>query len=327
MDVNKAINSHETPEESKDIRPQTLDSYIGQEDIKKIISGSIKAAKQRNEPLQHMLFYGPPGLGKTTISCIIANEMNKNIKITTGPAIEKAGDMVALFSSLSDGDIVFIDEIHSLNRLIEEILFPAMVDFAVDVFIGEWASKRSLRIDLPRFTLIGATTRAGMLSAPLRDRFGMINKMEFYNPEDLKHIVMRSARILGIAVSEQGAYEIALRSRGTPRLANRLLRQIRDFAQIEYENMIDEKVVFEIFSLLKIGENGLDQNDEKYLKAINDIGNGLPVGISTLSSILGEDEGTIVDVYEPYLLQQGYVNKTPRGRILTDKGIDYLKRK
>ena len=327
MNINDALNNQENVQEFAEIRPKTLSSYIGQENIKRIISVSIQASKQRNEPLEHMLFYGPPGLGKTTIACVIANEMNKNIKITTGPAIEKTGDIIALFSSLSEGDIVFIDEIHRLNKHIEEILYPAMEDFAVDIFIGEGPSKQSIRIELPKFTLIGATTRAGMLSAPLRDRFGTVNKMEFYTPSELTDIIKRSAQILKIEIDDEGAREIALCSRGTPRLANRLLRQIRNFAQIEYQNIINKGVVLDVLSVLGIDNAGLDRNDKKYLKAIYDIGSGCPVGLSTLTSSLGEDEGTIIDVYEPFLLQEGYINKTPRGRVLTEKGLACIKNK
>jgi Holliday junction DNA helicase RuvB len=325
FDTKKEINTQENNTvESVNIRPQTLDSYIGQEDIKKIVSVSIQAAKSRNEPLEHMLFYGPPGLGKTTIATIIANEMEKQIKVTTGPAIERPGDLVSVLCSLEDGDILFIDEIHRINKQIEEVLYPAMEDFAVDVIVGEGMNTKSLRIPLPRFTLIGATTKAGSISAPLRDRFGSINRMEFYTIDELSLIVERSSKILDVNLDKDSIKEIASRSRGTPRLANRLLKQVRNFAQVNYNNDMTKEKTAEVLNFLGIDNCGLDNNDRRYLNAIKTIGGGCPVGLSTLASAIGEDEATIIDVYEPYLLQQGLVNKTPRGRVLSELGLKYV---
>jgi Holliday junction DNA helicase RuvB len=311
-------------EDVTNIRPQTLSSYIGQGKIKQIVSVSIRAAKERNESLEHMLFYGPPGLGKTTLASIIANEMGKQIKITTGPAIERPGDLVATLCSLSDGDILLIDEIHRVNKQIEEILYPAMEDFAVDIVTGEGLNAKAIRIPLPQFTLIGATTKAGSLTAPLRDRFGSVNRMEFYTVEELSSIVKRSANVLGVSIDDSSATEIAKRSRGTPRLANRLLRQVRNFAQVNYAGQITPSNTDQILSLLGIDKNGLDDNDQRYLRAIKVIGDGSPVGLSTIASAIGEDELTITDVYEPFLLQNGLVNKTPKGRVLSEKGLGCL---
>lgn len=306
------------------IRPQTFDNYIGQEKIKKIVSVSVQACKERGEPLDHMLFYGPPGLGKTTISCIIANEMGANIKITSGPAIEKPGDLAAILVSLNDGDILFIDEIHRMNRTVEEILYPAMEDFVIDIMTGEGANKKSIRLDLPKFTLIGATTRVGMLTAPLRDRFGIMNRMEYYTDEELTKIVKRSANILNIEIDNEAALEIAKRSRGTPRLANRLLKQIRNFAQVQYNGVITKTAVSNVLNILGIDEKGLDENDLKYLSVLKLIGKGSPIGLSTIAAAISEDEGTIEDVYEPYLIQQGLIVKTPKGRMLSDYGEKYI---
>ena len=324
-DVKKEINKKELKDEfTENIRPSAFSSYIGQEKIKKIVSVSIAAAKERNEPLDHMLFYGPPGLGKTTISCIIANEMGSNIKITTGPAIEKPGDLVAILLSLNDGDILFLDEIHRINRNIEEILYPAMEDYAIDIMTGEGVNKRSVRLTLPKFTLIGATTRVGMLTAPLRDRFGTINRMEYYTDDELKSIVLRTASILNVNIDNDGALEIAKRSRGTPRLANRLLKQVRDFAQVEKNNCITKDVSDSVLRFIGVNDSGLDDNDVRYLESIFKIGNGSPVGLTTIAAAISEDEATIEDVYEPFLIQEGFVNKTPKGRQLTGLGLEQL---
>ena len=306
------------------IRPKTFGNYIGQEKIKEIVSVYIEAAKKRNEPLDHMLFYGPPGLGKTTIANIIANEMSKKIRIVTGPNIEKPGDIVAILNSIEDGDIVFIDEIHRINRVVEEILYPAMEDFSVDIKMGEGVNSKTIRVPLPKFTLIGATTRVGLLSAPLRDRFGLINKMQYYTEDELSTIVLNSAKILNTEITLDAACEIAKRARGTPRLANRLLKQIRNFAQVKYENEITKEIVDDVLNILGVDNCGLDENDIKYLKTIHNIGKGNPVGLTTLASSIGEDTGTIEDVYEPYLLQLGFINKTSRGRILTDVALAHI---
>lgn len=310
--------------EADSIRPSTFKNYIGQEKIKEIVSVYIKAAKERKESLDHMLFYGPPGLGKTTIANIIANEMGKNIKIVTGPNIEKPGDIVAILNSVEDGDIVFIDEIHRINRVVEEVLYPAMEDFAIDIKTGEGISAKTIRVPLPKFTLIGATTRAGLLSAPLRDRFGLVNKMQYYTTEELAQIVLNSAKVLGSKITSDAAYEIAKRARYTPRLANRLLKQIRNFAQVKYQSEITREIVIEVLSILGVDDYGLDENDIKYLKTIHNIGKGNPVGLTTIASSIGEDIGTIEDVYEPYLLQLEFINKTSRGRVLTDIAIAHI---
>lgn len=300
------------------LRPKMLTEYIGQTSVKEKMKIYIEAAKKRGEPLDHVLLYGPPGLGKTTLSFIIANEMGVNIRITTGPAITKQGDLAALLTNLSDGDILFIDEIHRLNASVEEILYPAMEDYALDIIIGKGPSARSLRIDLPRFTLIGATTRAGMLTSPLRDRFGIINRLEMYDPNDLSTIIKRSADILGIDIDPTGAYEIARRSRGTPRIANRLLRRVRDFAQIKAEGQITREVADAALRMLEIDNEGFDQIDAIILRTIIEKFAGGPVGLDTLSAATGEEVGTIEDVYEPYLLRNGYIMRTPRGRVATD---------
>ena len=306
------------------IRPKMLSDYIGQEKLKKMLSIYIEAAKKRKQSLDHCLFYGPPGLGKTTISNIIANELGVNCKITSGPAIEKPGEMAAILNSLSEGDVLFVDEIHRLNRQVEEVLYPAMEDFAIDVLLGKESSTRSLRLELPHFTLIGATTRAGLLSAPLRDRFGIISKLEFYKKEELTKIVLRSAKVLSVPIEEDGAKSIAMRSRGTPRLANRLLRRIRDFADVKYEGVITKEVAEESLDLLNVDKLGLDQNDRAYLTAIVDKYSGGPVGLETLAVSLGEDSGTVEDMIEPYLLLQGLIDRTKRGRVATESAYRHL---
>ena len=306
------------------IRPKMLSDYIGQEKLKEMLSIYIEAAKKRKQSLDHCLFYGPPGLGKTTISNIIANELGVNCKITSGPAIEKPGEMAAILNSLSEGDVLFVDEIHRLNRQVEEVLYPAMEDFAIDVLLGKESSTRSLRLELPHFTLIGATTRAGLLSAPLRDRFGIISKLEFYKKEELTNIVLRSAKVLSVPVEEDGAKSIAMRSRGTPRLANRLLRRIRDFADVKYDGVITKEVAEESLDLLNVDKLGLDQNDRAYLTAIVDKYSGGPVGLETLAVSLGEDSGTVEDMIEPYLLLQGLIDRTKRGRVATESAYRHL---
>ena len=306
------------------LRPITLDSYIGQKKIKENMRIYIEAAKQRNEPLDHVLLYGPPGLGKTTLSNIIANEMNANIRTTSGPAIERPGDMAAILNNLNEGDILFIDEIHRVNRLIEEVLYPAMEDFVLDIVIGKGPDAKSIRIDLPKFTLIGATTRIGLLTAPLRDRFGVINRLELYTPQELSTIVIRSARVLNIDIDEAGAIEIARRSRGTPRIANRLLKRVRDFAQVKYDGVINETVAKDSLDILEVDKNGLDLIDKKLLLCMIEKFDGGPVGVETLAVSIGEEAETIEDVYEPYLIQQGFIKRTPRGRVVTKIGYDYF---
>ena len=317
----RIINTDVTEEDKRietSLRPQTLDSYIGQEKIREMMKVYIAAAKSRGEALDHVLFYGPPGLGKTTLAGIIANEMGVNMKVTSGPAIEKPGEMAAILNNLQEGDVLFIDEIHRLNRQVEEVLYPAMEDFAIDIMLGKEASARSIRLDLPHFTLVGATTRAGLLTAPLRDRFGMVQKMEFYTPQELSTIVKRSAKVLEVEIDEEGAYRIALRSRGTPRLANRLLKRVRDFAQVKYDGRITREVAEFALDILDVDRLGLDQNDRSILLTIIEKFGGGPVGLETLSAALGEDAGTIEDVYEPYLLMNGLIQRTPRGRITTE---------
>ena len=306
------------------LRPQLLKDYIGQEKTKETLKIYIEAAKARNEALDHVLFYGPPGLGKTTLAGIIANEMNVNIKITSGPAIEKPGEMAAILNNLQEGDILFVDEIHRLNRQVEEVLYPAMEDYAIDIMIGKGASARSIRLDLPKFTLVGATTRAGMLTAPLRDRFGVVNRLEFYTVEELKTIILRSAKVLEVGIDEKGAYALAKRSRGTPRIANRLLKRVRDFAQIKYEGYISEEVANYALDLLDVDKEGLDQTDRNLLITMIERFQGGPVGLETLAATVGEDSGTIEDVYEPYLLKNGFIQRTPRGRIVTDSAYCHL---
>lgn len=306
------------------LRPATLESYIGQESVKENMRVFIEAAKQRKEALDHVLLYGPPGLGKTTLSNIIANEMDVNIKTTSGPAIERPGDMAAVLNSLNEGDILFIDEIHRLNRMIEEILYPAMEDFVIDIMIGKGPGARSVRLDLPRFTLIGATTRIGLLTAPLRDRFGVVQRLEPYSVENLKIILKRSAVVLQVEMEEGGAEEIARRSRGTPRLANRMLKRVRDFAQVRYDGVITEEVARFALDLLDIDKVGLDQTDRKMLLTMIEKFGGGPVGLDTLAASINEESETIEDVYEPYLLQLGYIQRTPRGRVVTRLGYAHF---
>lgn len=323
----RIINTEESSEDRSfepAIRPQLLSDYIGQRKLKEMLSVYIRAAKNRAQSLDHCLFYGPPGLGKTTIANIIAHELGVNIKVTSGPAIEKPGEMAALLNNLSEGDVLFVDEIHRLNRQVEEVLYPAMEDFAIDIMLGKDASSRSIRLELPHFTLIGATTRAGLLSAPLRDRFGIIAKLEFYEAAELEEIVLRSARVLKVEIEPEGARRIALRSRGTPRLANRLLRRTRDFADIRYEGRITAEAADYALDILDVDRLGLDQNDRSYLLTIMEKFSGGPVGLETLAASLGEDSGTIEDVYEPYLLMNGLIMRTPRGRVATDRAYRHL---
>ena len=316
-----------TEEEKKierSLRPQYLKDYIGQTKIKSILKVFIDAARSRGESLDHVLFYGPPGLGKTTLCGIIANEMGVNMKVTSGPAIEKPGEMAAILNSLQEGDVLFVDEIHRLNRQVEEVLYPAMEDFAIDIMLGKDSSARSIRLELPHFTLVGATTRAGLLTAPLRDRFGMVQKLDFYTPEELEEIVVRSAGVLNVEIQREGALEIARRSRGTPRLANRLLKRVRDFAQVKYDGVITKEVADFALDILEVDRLGLDNNDRSILLTIIQKFSGGPVGLDTLAAALGEDAGTLEDVYEPYLLMNGLLNRTPRGRMATDLAYHHL---
>ena len=306
------------------LRPRTIDEYVGQQKVKENLDVFIQAAKERREALDHVLLYGPPGLGKTTLATIIANEMGVNIRVTSGPAIEKQGDLAALLTNLSEHDILFIDEIHRMSRSIEEVLYPAMEDYALDIIVGQGPSARSIRIDLPKFTLIGATTRAGLLSAPLRDRFGVISRLELYSTEELAQIVGRSAGILGAQIEEGGMTEIASRSRGTPRIANRLLKRVRDYAQIKANGVITKEVADAALTMLEVDKIGLDKIDKNMMLSIIKAFGGGPVGLDTLAATIGEDPGTIEDVYEPYLLQQGFINRTPRGRMATKVAYDYF---
>lgn len=300
------------------LRPQLLKDYIGQQKVKDTLSIYIEAARQREEPLDHVLFYGPPGLGKTTLAGIIANEMGVKMKVTSGPAIEKPGEIAAILNNLSEGDVLFIDEIHRLNRQVEEVLYPAMEDFAIDIVIGKGAAARSIRLDLPKFTLVGATTRAGLLTAPLRDRFGVVSRLEFYSTKDLMTIIRRSADVLHVKIDERGAEELARRSRGTPRLANRLLKRVRDYAQVCHDGVITLQVANEALDLLDVDKYGLDQSDRNILFTMMEKFGGGPVGLDTLAAALGEDSGTLEDVYEPYLIKNGFIQRTPRGRVVTE---------
>ena len=306
------------------LRPKYLEDYIGQKKAKESLKIYIEAARQRGDALDHVLFYGPPGLGKTTLAGIIANEMAVNLKVTSGPAIEKPGEMAAILNNLQEGDLLFVDEIHRLNRQVEEVLYPAMEDYAIDIMIGKGASARSIRLDLPKFTLVGATTRAGLLTAPLRDRFGVIHRLEFYTPGELCQIIVRSASVLGVVIEKEGAMELARRSRGTPRIANRILKRVRDFAQVRYDGMITEEVAHTALDLLDVDKLGLDYVDRNILVTMIEKFSGGPVGLDTLAAAIGEDAGTIEDVYVPYLIKNGLLNRTPRGRVVTDLTYRHL---
>ena len=323
----RVIETNLTEEDKKiekTLRPQCLDDYIGQEKAKSTLKIYIEAAKQRHDSLDHVLFYGPPGLGKTTLAGIIANEMGVNMKVTSGPAIEKPGEMAAILNNLQEGDLLFVDEIHRLNRQVEEVLYPAMEDFAIDIIIGKGSTARSVRLDLPHFTLVGATTRAGLLTAPLRDRFGMIHHMEFYTEDELKLIIKQSAKVLNVKIEDAGATELARRSRGTPRLANRILKRVRDFAQVKYNGVITETVAHTALDLMDVDTLGLDRVDRNILVTIIEKFGGGPVGLDTLAASIGEDAGTIEDVYEPYLLMKGLIDRTPRGRVATQIAYTHM---
>ena len=327
MPSKRMIETNITEEDVKiegSLRPQRLDDYIGQSKVKENLKIYIEAAKQRGDALDHVLFYGPPGLGKTTIAGIIANEMGVHLKVTSGPAIEKPGEMAAILNNLEEGDLLFVDEIHRLNRQVEEVLYPAMEDYCIDIMIGKGSSARSVRLELPRFTLVGATTRAGLLTAPLRDRFGMIYHMEFYTVEELQVIILHSARVLGVEIEPGGAAEMAKRSRGTPRLANRILKRVRDFAQVKYDGVVTEEIARTALDLMDVDKLGLDHIDRNMLITMIRKFDGGPVGLDTLAAAIGEDAGTIEDVYEPYLIQNGFINRTPRGRVVTELAYQHL---
>ncbi len=325
--MERIISTDILPEDDRNeagLRPTRLSEYIGQQKAKKNLEVFIEAAKKRNEPLDHVLLYGPPGLGKTTLAGIVASEMGVNLKITSGPAIEKPGELAAILNNLSENDVLFIDEIHRLNKQVEEVLYPAMEDYAIDIVIGKGATARSIRLDLPKFTLVGATTRAGMLTAPLRDRFGVVNRLEFYNVTELMQIIMRSAKVLEVKLDEEGALEIAKRSRGTPRLANRLLKRVRDFAEVLHNGCIDYEVAKTALDRLEVDSFGLDNTDRNILETMIKKFDGGPVGLDTLAAAIGEDAGTLEDVYEPYLIKNGFINRTPRGRVVTDNCYRHL---
>ncbi len=327
MSDKRIIKTEVTTEDKvveKGLRPQNLDDYVGQEAIKEKIKVYIEAAKNRNEPLDHVLFYGPPGLGKTTLALIIALQMGVNIKVTSGPAIEKPGEMAAILNGLQENDILFVDEIHRLNRQVEEVLYPAMEDYSIDIMIGKGQGARSIRLNLPKFTLIGATTRAGLLTAPLRDRFGVIDKLEFYSVDELKEIIIKSADRLDVKIDEDGALELARRSRGTPRLANRLLKRVRDFAQVKYDGVITKDVANDALDKLDVDKSGLDKGDRTILETIIMKFGGGPVGIDSIAAAIGEDSGTLEDVYEPYLIQNGFIQRTKSGRVATDLAYKHL---
>ena len=328
MDIERVVTNRELKEDTfeETIRPDSIDEYIGQKEVKENLSVFIEAAKIREETLDHVLLYGPPGLGKTTLAYIIANELGSNIKTASGPSIEKSGDLAAVLSSLEPGDVLFIDEIHRMPRYIEEILYPAMEDFVLDIIVGSDSSTKNIRIDLPPFTLVGATTRAGDLSSPLRDRFGIVSKLEYYNIDDLKKIIERTSRVLDIKVDADAAYELARRSRGTPRIANRLFKRVRDFALVSGKNIIDLEITKYALNKLKVDSLGLDNTDYNLLKSIIEKFNGGPVGIESIASSIGEEQTTIEDVYEPYLLQMGLLKRTTRGRMVTEKGYEHIKK-